>query len=96
MSSPDNKPSFLKPVGPTELRIESHGFPIGSLRWFGGEVSVAWHAGPLTTLHTSLDLLREVVETGSHVQDVIASRGGQVLGNEHLVIRESNEPQSNG
>ena len=92
MSTPDNKPSFLKPAGPTELRIESHGFPIGSLRWFGGEVSVSWHAGPLTNIYTSLDLLREVVETGIRVQEVIASRGGQVLGNEHLVPRRPIEP----
>jgi len=89
MSNPDTKPSFLKPsTADTELKIVSHGFPIGSMRWPGGEVSVVWHAGPLTSVFTTLDLLREVVDTGAHIQDVIASRDGVVLGNEHLVPRK--------
>lgn len=88
----ERKPSALRPKGPTELGIVSHGFPIGSLHWFGGEVAVSWHAGPLTSLHTSLEILKEVVDTGIHVQEVIASRGGHVQGYEYLVSRKPNDP----
>ncbi len=63
------------------------------MSWEGGHVLVAWRPGPLVVLYTEFNLLKQVVETGTHVEEVIASRGGVVQGYEHLVPIKPIKPQ---